>query len=107
MGAIASGGVTVLNDDVVRGLGIAPEAIQQVAEQEGRELLRREQAYRQGRPFPGVAGQVVIVVDDGLATGSSMRAPIEAPRRLAPGRVVVAVPAPPEPTCRELAALSD
>ena len=107
MGAIASGGVTVLNDDVVRGLGIAPEAIQQVAEQEGRELLRREQAYRQGRPFPEVAGKVVIVVDDGLATGSSMRAAIEALRRLAPERIVVAVPAAPESTCRELAALAD
>ena len=74
MGAIASGGVVVINDDVVRGLGIAPEAIEQVAEREGRELLRREQAYREGRPFPEVAGKVVIVVDDGLATGSSMRA---------------------------------
>ena len=74
MGAIASGGVTVINDDVVRGLGIPPEAIEQVAEREGRELLRREQAYREGRPFPEVTGKVVIVVDDGLATGSSMRA---------------------------------
>lgn len=107
MGAIASGGVAVVNDDVVRGLGIAPEAIQHVAEQEGRELLRREQAYREGRPFPDVAGKVVIVVDDGLATGSSMRAAIEALRRLQPDRIVVAVPAAPESTCRELAALAD
>ena len=74
MDAIASGGVTVINDDVVRGLRIPPEAIEQVAEREGRELLRREQAYREGRPFPQVAGKVAIVVDDGLATGSSMRA---------------------------------
>jgi erythromycin esterase-like protein/predicted phosphoribosyltransferase len=107
MGAIASGGVAVVNDDVVRGLGISPEAIQQVAEQEGRELLRREQAYREGRPFPDVAGKEVIVVDDGLATGSSMRAAIEALRRLGPDRVVVAVPAAPESTCRELEALAD
>jgi erythromycin esterase-like protein/predicted phosphoribosyltransferase len=107
MGAIASGGVVVINDDVVRGLGIAPEVIQQVAEQEGRELLRREQAYREGRPFPEVAGQVVIVVDDGLATGSSMRAAIEALRKLGPARIVVAVPAAPESTCRELTALAE
>src|SRR5216684_3087303 len=106
MGAIASGGVVVLNEDVVRGLGITPEVIQGVAEREGRELVRREEAYREGRPFPEVAGQVVIVVDDGLATGSSMRAAIEALRKLAPERVVVAVPAAPESTCQELAALA-
>src|SRR6266851_6754831 len=91
MGAIASGGVVVINDDVVRGLGIAPEIIEQVAEREGRELLRREQAYREGRPFPEIAGKVVIVVDDGLATGSSMRAAVEVLRRLGPARIVVAV----------------
>jgi erythromycin esterase-like protein/predicted phosphoribosyltransferase len=107
MGAIASGGVIVINDDVVRGLGITPETIAQVAEREGRELLRREQAYREGRPFPDVTGKVVIVVDDGLATGSSMRAAIEALRKLRPDRVVVAVPAAPESTCRELEELAD
>jgi predicted phosphoribosyltransferase len=107
MGAIASGGVMVINDDVVRGLAIAPEAIQHAAEREGRELVRREQAYREGRPFPAVAGKVVIVVDDGLATGSSMRAAIEALSGLRPARIVVAVPAAPESTCRELAALAD
>ena len=107
MGAIASGGVMVINDDVVRGLAIAPEAIQHAAEREGRELVRRGQAYREGRPFPAVAGKVVIVVDDGLATGSSMRAAIEALRSLRPARIVVAVPAAPESTCRELAALAD
>ena len=107
MGAIASGGVTVINDDVARGLGISPEVIERVAEQEGRELLRREQAYREGRPFPEVPGKPVIVVDDGLATGSSMRAAVEALRRLRPARIVVAVPAAPESTCRELNALAD
>jgi erythromycin esterase-like protein/predicted phosphoribosyltransferase len=107
MGAIASGGVIVINDDVVRGLGITPETIAQVAEREGRELLRREQAYRESRPFPDVTGKVVIVVDDGLATGSSMRAAIEALRKLRPDRVVVAVPAAPESTCRELEVLAD
>jgi predicted phosphoribosyltransferase len=107
MGAIASGGVVVINDDVVRGLGIKPEVIKQVAEQEGCELLRREEAYREGRPFPGVAGKVVIVVDDGLATGSSMRAAIEALRKLEPAQIVVATPAAPESICRELTALAD
>jgi len=107
MGAIASGGVTVINDDVARGLGISPEVIGQVAEREGRELLRREQAYGEGRPFPEVTGKVVIVVDDGLATGSSMRAAVEALQRLRPAAIVVAVPAAPESTCRELNALAD
>jgi predicted phosphoribosyltransferase len=107
MGAIAGGGVVAINDDVVRGLGIAPEAIQCVAEREGRELLRRERAYREGRPFPEIAGRVVIVVDDGLATGSTMRAAIEALSELAPERIVVAVPAAPQSTCRELAALAE
>src|SRR2546421_2180275 len=107
MGAIASGGVVVLNDDVVRGLGISPEAVERVAEKEGRELARRERAYRGDRPLPEVAGRVVILVDDGLATGSSMRAAIQALRKLRPARIVVAVPAAPDSTCRELAAEVD
>ena len=102
MGAIAYGGTLVLNEDVVRGLGLGPDVVQRVAEREGRELHRREQAYREGRPAPELAGRTVIVVDDGLATGASMRAAIQALRRLRPGRVVVAVPAAPESTCREL-----
>ncbi|HEY4464205.1 MAG TPA: erythromycin esterase family protein, partial [Streptosporangiaceae bacterium] len=106
MGAIASGGVAVINDDVVRGLGVPPEAIQQAAEREGRELLRREQAYREGRPFPDVTDKVVILADDGLATGASMRAAIDALKRLRPARIVVAVPAAPESTCQELNALA-
>jgi predicted phosphoribosyltransferase len=107
LGAIASGGVLVLNSEVVRGLGIPPEVIQRVAEREGRELLRREHAYRDARPMPDVAGKTVLVVDDGLATGASMRAALQALRRLAPARIVVAVPAAPESTCRELDALVD
>jgi erythromycin esterase-like protein/predicted phosphoribosyltransferase len=107
MGAIASGGVAVLNDDVVRGLGITPEVIQRVAEQEGRELLRREQAYRDGRPMPELADKTVILVDDGLATGSSMHAAVIALREHHPGRIVVAVPAAPKSTCQELDAIVD
>jgi erythromycin esterase-like protein/predicted phosphoribosyltransferase len=106
MGAIASGGVVVVNDDVVRGLGISAEVIQHVADAEGRELARRERAYRSA-PMEDVTGKVVILVDDGLATGSSMRAAISALRRLRPARIVVAVPAAPESTCNEMAAEAD
>ena len=101
MGAIASGGVVVLNEDVVRALSIAPAAVHRVAVDEGRELAR------QGRTAPELAGRTVILVDDGLATGASMRAAIQAVRERQPGRVVVAVPAAPAPTCRELLALVD
>jgi erythromycin esterase-like protein/predicted phosphoribosyltransferase len=107
MGAIASGGVVVLNEDVVRGLRIPPEVIQRVADQEGRELARREQAYREGRPMPDLSGKTVILVDDGLATGASMRAAVLALRELNPARIVVAVPAAPESTCKEMAAMVD
>jgi erythromycin esterase-like protein/predicted phosphoribosyltransferase len=107
MGAIASGGVVVLNDDVIRGLSIKTEDLQRVAEKEYRELMRREQAYREGRPPPDVAGRVVIVVDDGLATGSSMLAAINALRAHDPAQIIVAVPAAPEPTCRELGMVVD
>jgi erythromycin esterase-like protein/orotate phosphoribosyltransferase len=107
MGAIASGGVVVLNDDVVRDMGITPEVLRGVAEREAQELQRRERAYRGDRPMPQIAGKVVVLVDDGLATGSSMRAAIQALRTLGPARIVVAVPAAPESTCRELAAEVD
>lgn len=107
MGAIASGGVVVINDDVVRGLCITPEVIQRVAERQGRELLRRERAYQDGRPMPELADKTVILVDDGLATGSSMHAAIIALREHKPGRIVVAVPAAPKSTCQELEAIVD
>ncbi|MGH4009112.1 MAG: erythromycin esterase family protein [Pseudonocardiaceae bacterium] len=107
MGAIASGGVLVVIDDVVRAVGIAPDVIQRVAEREGRELIRREQAYRDGRAMPELAGRTVVLVDDGLATGASMRAAIQALRQFGPGRIVVAVPAAPQSSCQELHALVD
>lgn len=107
MGAVASRGVTVVNDDVVRGLDISPQVLQRAAEREARELARRERLYRQGRPMPEVAGRTVILVDDGLATGASMRAAIRALQELRPGRVVVAVPAAPESTCAELSLAVD
>jgi putative phosphoribosyl transferase len=107
MGAIASGGVRVLNDDVVQTLDIPPALIEEVAEVEGRELERRESAYRDGRPRPDVRGKVVILVDDGLATGASMRAAVAALRKLRPARIVVAVPVGARETCAELAAEAD
>ncbi|MDP9841048.1 erythromycin esterase family protein [Streptosporangium lutulentum] len=107
MGAIAGGGVLVLNEDVIQGMGISPEVVQQTAEREGRELLRREKTYREGRPQPDFTGKTVIVVDDGLATGASMRAAVEALRRHRPAKIVVAVPAAPESTCREIGAMGD
>jgi putative phosphoribosyl transferase len=102
MGAIASGGVGVRNEEVVRKLRIDDATIQRVAEVEERELARRERSYRGQRPAPDLTGRVVILVDDGLATGSTMRAAVAAARRLGPARVAVAVPTAPASTCEEL-----
>ncbi len=104
MGAIATGGVRVLNDNVVRALRISPHVIDSVTAKETRELARRERLYREGRPAPQVAGRTVILVDDGLATGSTMRAAVAALRLAKPARIVVAVPIAAAPTCQELAA---
>jgi erythromycin esterase-like protein/orotate phosphoribosyltransferase len=106
-GALASGGRVVLNDDVVRGLRISPQQLRDVAEREGRELVRRETAYRDGRPPTEVTGKTVILVDDGLATGASMFAAVQALREAEPAQIVIAVPAAPESTCREFAGLVD
>jgi putative phosphoribosyl transferase len=99
MGAIASGGVRVLNDEVIRVLGLTEDAIDRVAHVEQQELERREQLYRAGRPVPSLADQVVILVDDGLATGSTMRAAVHAVRQHRPSKVVVAVPTGAAETC--------
>lgn len=100
MGAIASGGVRVLNEDVVADLYITPEIIDAVTAREEAELARREQSYRGGREAPKLTGQTVVLVDDGLATGASMRAAVEAVRALSPARLVVAVPVAPPDTVR-------
>jgi putative phosphoribosyl transferase len=102
MGAIATGGVRVLNEDVIRSLKISSRDIDAVAEQEQRELERRERLYRGGRQAPDVRGRTVILVDDGLATGSSMYAAVRALRMQEPARIVVAVPVAPPSTCEEL-----
>ena len=107
VGALASGGRVVVNDDVVRGLRITPQQLRDVAEREGRELVRREAAYRGGRPPLDVTGKTVVLVDDGLATGASMFAAVQALREAEPAHIVIAVPAAPESTCREFAGLVD
>jgi predicted phosphoribosyltransferase len=101
MGAIASGGIRVLNEDVVRTLGIPDEVIDTVAAEEERELERRERDYRDGRPPVDVQGRTVILVDDGLATGSSMRVAVLALKRKRPAQIVVAVPLGAPTTCAE------
>lgn len=101
MGAIATGGVRLLHPELVRRLGIAPEVIDRVAEAEQAELSRRGRAYRGDRPAPDVQGKTVILVDDGLATGASMRAAVAALRQAQPAEVVVAVPIAASETCNE------
>jgi predicted phosphoribosyltransferase len=102
MGAIATGGVRVLNGSVVESLGISDETIDSVAERELRELERRERAYRGERPAPEVQGHTVILVDDGIATGSTMKAAVEALRQLQVTRIVVAAPTAALSTVREM-----
>jgi predicted phosphoribosyltransferase len=107
MGAIASGGVRVLNEDVVRVLGIPVDVIDRVAAEEEQELARREWEYRDDRPAPDVAGKTVILVDDGLATGSTMRAAVLALRQRRPASVVVAVPVGAPETCAAMNQVAD
>jgi len=107
MGAIASGGVRVLNDAVVRELGISSAAVEEVARAEGIELERRERLYRDGRPPPDVRGRTAVLVDDGLATGSTMHVAVRALRALHPARIVVAVPVASAEACESLRSEAD
>jgi predicted phosphoribosyltransferase len=107
MGAIASGGVMVLNEDVVQALGIPPSVVESVAAREREELARRERLYRGERPAPQVRGRTVILVDDGLATGATMQAAVRALRQQRPARIVVAVPVGAPDTCAQLRAEAD
>src|SRR5213082_1546329 len=106
-GAIASGGVRVLNEDVMRALPNADEAIESVTARETAELERREQSYREGRPAPDLRDRVVILVDDGLATGATMRAAVKALRQRGAAKIVVAVPVGPPDTCHEIEEQAD
>lgn len=107
MGALASGGGVVMNEDVVAGLRVTDEQVRGVIDSETAELLRREHTYRGGRPTADLRDRIVILVDDGIATGASMLAAVRAIRAAGPKSIVVAVPVGPEATCRELAREAD
>ena len=107
MGAIASGGILVLDSALARRCGVSRAEIDEVKARELQELSRRDRAYRGGRPTPEVAGRTVILVDDGVATGASLKAAIAALRRRAPASIVAAVPVAPPSTFRELSTLAD
>jgi putative phosphoribosyl transferase len=107
MGALASGGVVVMNDNVLSSLSISDEQVREVVDRETAELNRREQAYRGGRPVADPHGKTVIVVDDGIATGASMLAAVRALRASSPESIVVAVPVGPQSVCKLLAQEAD
>lgn len=107
IGAIASGGVRVINEEAVRAFRITDAELAALTAEERAELERRERRYRGGRPPPRIAGRTVILVDDGLATGYTMRAAVAALRQEQPARIVIAVPAAAPDTCRELSAEVD
>ena len=104
MGAIATGNIRVLNEDLVKDLGIREEWIQQVVAREQRELERREKLYRGAAAPLNVSGRTVILVDDGLATGSTMRAAVKALKNLGPARIIVAAPVAARETCESFKA---
>ena len=99
MGAVASGGVRVLDRNLIRVAHVSDDDVERIAQAEERELERRERLYRDDRPFPNLRGKTVILVDDGLATGASMRAAVEALRHEEPAHIVVAVPVAAPETC--------
>ena len=107
MGAIATGGVRVLNDEVIGLYGIPAPVVDAITRLEQAELERRERVYRDGRPALQVRGRTVVLIDDGLATGSTMKAAVEAVRSLRPARLTVAVPVGSPDTCREFADITD
>jgi putative phosphoribosyl transferase len=107
MGAIASGGVRALNMDIIENLGIPRAVIEAVTRRERQELARREQLYRGDRPAPDLHGRIVILIDDGLATGATMRAAVAALRKLRPAKIVVAVPTAAQAVCDEFRNESD
>ncbi len=107
MGAIASGGARVLNEELLAQTGLPYDRVEAVVQRELAELARREEAYRGTRPAPEITGKTAIVVDDGLATGSTMLAAVQALRSQGPARIVVAVPTAPPQTCEALERVAD
>jgi putative phosphoribosyl transferase len=107
MGAIASGGIRLINEQVVKAYGISDAEVEAIAAAEQRELERRERSYRDRRPLTELAGRTVILIDDGLATGFTMRAAVLAIRQEAPARIVVAVPVAAAETCDEFRGIVD
>lgn len=107
MGAIASGGVRVLNTDVIMALDIPSAVVEAVTAEERRELERRERAYRGARPAPMIRGRTVILVDDGIATGATIRAAVDALRQLQPARIIIAAPVAAAVACADLRPLVD
>lgn len=107
MGAVASGGVRVFNSEVIRALNIPGSVVQDAVDREQRELERREQEYRDDRPRPALRGKIVILIDDGLATGASMRAAVEGVRAQGPAKIIVAVPTGALETCHQFELYAD
>ena len=101
-GAIASGGIRVLDEQIVESMRISDLQMEQITAKEKQELDRRERVYRGNRPFPNIENKTIILVDDGIATGASTRAATSALRRLRPARIVLAVPVAPAATCKSL-----
>ncbi|MBX3708420.1 MAG: phosphoribosyltransferase [Gammaproteobacteria bacterium] len=107
MGAVAMGGADVFNEDIIRDLQISKEAVQQVIADEQKELNRREIAYRGHRAFPSLKNKTVILVDDGIATGATIRAAVKALKQLEPDKIIIAVPVADQSVCDELEPLVD
>lgn len=107
IGAVASGGVRVLNGDIIRMLSIPEEVINVVAKREIQELERRERLYRRNRPLPEISARTILLIDDGLATGASMRAAIAGLRAQHPDRIIVAVPAAAPDVCKAFESEAD
>ncbi len=107
MGAIASGGTAVINESLVHDLQLKKSSVESVIQSELEELARREHVYRGNRPFPDLSGKTIILVDDGIATGSTMQAAISALRKHKPARIIIAVPVAAMATCEAMASLAD
>jgi len=107
MGALAMGDVTVFNQEVIRNLAVSQQAIDLVIHEEAQELRRRELAYRGKRPFPVLKGKTIILIDDGIATGATLRAAVKALKQLRPASIIVAAPVAETTICEKIAMLVD